>query len=124
MKTDNSIYEKYLASIQQGYLNQITHSAKHQETIVRFGREIANFHVSPSICVSHVDGALSLLVTCWNDKEVGDVMNQLMLAGFKVEEPRKNRIQYGNCTRWIAQVSGRDLIFDLHFSIEHMEQPA
>lgn len=115
--SNKSLYEMYLEALTTRHLKEVSASAAHQQTIIDFGKAMAPFNVRPIVCVHEHDGSLSLLLRCLNDTEAGEVMSQLMAAGYDVDEPEQIGIGMDGIDNWRAVVRGHGLEFTLRFDI-------
>lgn len=115
--SNKSLYEMYLEKLTTQHLKEVSASIAHRQTIIDFGKAMAPFNVRPIICVHEHDGSLSLLLRCLNDTEAGEVMSQLMAAGYSVDEPEQIGIGMDGIDNWRAVVRGHGLKFHLMFDI-------
>lgn len=115
--SNKSLYEMYLEKLTTQHLQEVSASIAHRQTIIDFGKAMAPFNVRPIVCVHEHDGSLSLLLRCLNDTEAGEVMSQLMAAGYDVDEPEQLGMQLNGIDNWRAVVRGHGLEFQLMFDI-------
>jgi len=115
--SNKSLYEMYLEALTTRHLKEVSASVAHQQTIIDFGKAMAPFNVRPLVCVHEHNGSLSLMLHCLNDTEAGEVMSQLMAAGYDVAEPEQIGIDMYGTSRWRAVVRGHGLEFQLRFDI-------
>lgn len=115
--SNKSLYDMYLERLTTRHLKEVSASVAHQQTIIDFGKAMAPFNVRPLVCVHENDGSLSLMLRCLNDTEAGEVMSQLMAAGYDVAEPKQIGIDMDGTSHWSAVVRGHGLEFTLRFDI-------
>lgn len=115
--SEKSLYEMYLETLTRRHLREVSASVAHQQTIIDFGKAMVPFNVRPLVCVHEHDSSLSLMLYCLNDTEAGEVMSQLMAAGYDVAEPEQIGIEMDGLSRWHAVVRGHGFKFKLMFDI-------
>lgn len=115
--SEKSLYEMHLEEMTARHLREVSAYAEHQQTIIDFGKAMVPFNVRPNVCVHEHDGSLSLVLYCLNNTETGEVMSQLMAAGYDVADPSQIGIQMNGTCTWIATVRGHGLEFKFLFDI-------